>query len=192
MPRPLSAAARTKMLDAAQAIAVDEGLDACTVDEVARRSGVAKTTIYRHFANGDELIIAAVECIRTDVDIPATGSLAGDLRALTEQFIAGVEPSVSRRLFISLLHRSLDSPDFELVFRRTREAEDGPLRIVVQRAIARGEVDPDIDVGIAMQFLQGPFLAQYLLRPEAITLDEQFDQMVELSCRGLAPRPAGA
>lgn len=190
MPRPLSAAARTKMLDAAQAIIVADGLDACTVDEVSRRSGVAKTTIYRHFANGDELVIAAIECIKTDVDAPDTGSLAGDLRAMVEQFVDAVEPAVSRRLFVSVLHRALDNPQFEQAFRRSREAENGPLRIVLQRAIARGEVDPEIDVALAMQFLQGPFLVQHLLQPDAIALDERLDQMIELSVRSLVPRPA--
>lgn len=190
MPRPLSAAARTKMLDAAQAIIVADGLDACTVDEVSRRSGVAKTTIYRHFANGDELVIAAIECIKTDVDAPDTGSLGGDLRAMVEQFVDAVEPAVSRRLFVSVLHRALDNPQFEQAFRRSREAENGPLRIVLQRAIARGEVDPEIDVALAMQFLQGPFLVQHLLQPDAIALDERLDQMIELSVRSLVPRPA--
>lgn len=190
MPRPLSAAARTKMLDAAQAIIVADGLDACTVDEVSRRSGVAKTTIYRHFANGDELVIAAIECIKTDVDAPDTGTLAGDLRAMVEQFVDAVEPAVSRRLFVSVLHRALDNPQFEQAFRRSREVENGPLRIVLQRAIARGEVDPEIDVALAMQFLQGPFLVQHLLQPDAIALDERLDQMIELSVRSLVPRPA--
>ena len=178
------------MLDAAQAIIVADGFDACTVDEVSRRSGVAKTTIYRHFANGDELVIAAIECIRPDVDTPDTGSLAGDLRAMVEQFVDAVEPAVSRRLFVSMLHRALDNAQFEQAFRRSREAEYGPLRIVLQRAIARGEVDPEIDVTLAMQFLQGPFLVQHLLRPDAIALDERLDQMIELSCRALAPQPA--
>ncbi len=39
------------MLAAAQRIIVDDGLDACTIDAVARESSVAKTTIYRHFKN---------------------------------------------------------------------------------------------------------------------------------------------
>ncbi len=60
---------------------------------------------------------------------------------------------------------------------------------MLQRAIARGEVDPEIDVTLAMQFLQGPFVVQHLLRPDAIALDERLDQMIELSCRALAPQP---
>lgn len=188
MPRPLSETARTKMLDAAQEIVVADGLDACTVDEVARRSGVAKTTIYRHFKNADELVIAAIECLKPDVDVPDTGTLAGDLRATIEQFIDTVDPAVSRRLFVSMLHRALDDPQFEAAFRSSREAEHGPLRRVVQRAIARGEVDPEIDVSFAMQFLQGPFLVQHLLRPDTIAVDDRLDQLIELSCRALAPR----
>ena len=189
MPRPLSAAARTKMLDAAQAIIVADGLDACTVDEVSRRSGVAKTTIYRHFTNGDELVIHAVDCMKADVEAPDTGTLAGDLRALIEQYVGSVDPAVSRRLYVSMLHRALDDPQFEQAFYRTREAEHGPLRRVLQRAMARGEVDPEIDVTFAMQFLQGPFLVQHLLRPETVALDARLDQLIDLACRALAPQP---
>lgn len=46
---------------------------------MARRSGVAKTTIYRHFPGPKELLVAALDRIMTPPPMPDTGSLRGDL-----------------------------------------------------------------------------------------------------------------
>ena len=76
MPRPLSAAARTKMLDAAQSIIVAEGLDACTVDEVSR---LAQTiSAYLHEA-------IAVELAGIEVEPPPELVLVDELRQRLDQ-----------------------------------------------------------------------------------------------------------
>src|SRR6201987_4297343 len=61
----------------------EAGLDELTIDDISRRSGVAKTTIYRHWPNRSALVIDA--CSRmTDGEQapPDTGSLEGDVRAI--------------------------------------------------------------------------------------------------------------
>ena len=45
-----------KLRRATLQIAVDRGISGVTIEEVARRSGVAKTTIYRRYHNADELL----------------------------------------------------------------------------------------------------------------------------------------
>ena len=45
-----------KLMQATLQIAVDRGISGVTIEEVARRSGVAKTTIYRRYHNADELL----------------------------------------------------------------------------------------------------------------------------------------
>ena len=45
-----------KLMRATLQIAVDRGISGVTIEEVARRSGVAKTTIYRRYHNADELL----------------------------------------------------------------------------------------------------------------------------------------
>jgi AcrR family transcriptional regulator len=191
MARPLSEAARQKMLDTAHDIIVVDGLDACTVDEVARRSGVAKTTIYRHFKNADDLSIAAIECMADDVAVPDEGSLDADLRRLIAHFGELLRQPESRRMFVALLHRSLDDRDFERTLRRSREMEHGPLRLVLQRAIARGEVDPEIDLELAMQFVKGPFVTSFLVGGDEELTDADIESLITLVCRALAPSGPG-
>ena len=89
MARSLSEAARAKMLGAAADLVLDAGVDGFSVDEVARRSGVAKTTIYRHFPSAKELLVAALDQFMTAPPTPDTGSLRTDLL----EYLASVRPA---------------------------------------------------------------------------------------------------
>ncbi len=61
------------MLQHTLAIVVEVGVHGFTIDELARRSGVAKTTIYRHFPTRNELLIAALDGNITIPETPDTG-----------------------------------------------------------------------------------------------------------------------
>src|ERR1700746_23694 len=74
---------RERVLTTTLDLLTEAGLDELTIDEISRRSGVAKTTIYRHWPNRSALVIDA--CLRmTDGEEmpPDTGSLEGDVRAI--------------------------------------------------------------------------------------------------------------
>lgn len=186
MARPLSNAARTKMLQAAQDVIVRLGMDSCTIDEVARRSGVAKTTIYRHFRNADELSLSAVDELIGDMITPDSGDFRSDLRATVMGFRSIVSHDSFRRLFVSILKKSLDDPAFAMLYERTQEVRHTALRRVIQRAMARGEVDPAIDLEQAMFFVQGPFVAKRLIEQSELTEDD-IDVFIELIVKALAP-----
>ena len=67
MARPRSDEARRKALDAARDLIVDKGVVNLTIEDVAARSGVAKTTIYRHWPERTSLI---VDTVNADVRAP--------------------------------------------------------------------------------------------------------------------------
>ncbi len=186
MARPLSTAAREKMIAAAQEVVTVDGVEACTIEEVARRSGVAKTTIYRHFADADELVIAAVsEMIQATVP-PDTGSLQGDLRAVVLAFRSIVAHPTFRQLFATMLSRAITDPDYAELYRRAQELRHVPLRLALQRGLARGEVDPSIDLEQAMYFVQGPFVGKRMVDNVEVT-DHDIDVFVDLITKALAP-----
>ncbi|HEX6244732.1 MAG TPA: helix-turn-helix domain-containing protein, partial [Polyangiales bacterium] len=58
------------------------GFLALRIDDVAERSGVNKTTIYRRWATKEELVAAMLERMTLSHEVPDTGSLRGDLNAL--------------------------------------------------------------------------------------------------------------
>jgi len=174
------------MLRAAQSIIGSDGLDACTVDEVARRSGVAKTTIYRHFANADELGMAAIDDMIEEVATPDHGSLRADLRAIVLAFRGVVGQDSFRQMFASMLARAVRDPEFAKIYAEAQEMRHRPLRIAIQRGIARGEVDPEIGVETAMYFVQGPFVAKRLIEFDDFT-DREVEVFLDLVTKALAP-----
>ena len=111
MARSLSEAARTKMLRAAADLVLDRGVDRFSVDEVARRSGVAKTTIYRHFPSAKELLVAALDRVMEAPPTPDTGSLRQDLL----EYLASVRPTFAdvalRNLFFEIYSASARDPE---------------------------------------------------------------------------------
>src|SRR5215203_5293355 len=86
MARPRSEEARRKALAAAIDLLVEKGVGDLTIEEVAQRSGVAKTTIYRHWPERASLIVDTVRTSFEHVSTPDTGSLRGDL----ETFFGGL------------------------------------------------------------------------------------------------------
>jgi AcrR family transcriptional regulator len=176
------------MIDSARSVIADAGVDGFTVDEVAIRSGVAKTTIYRHFGTGDALLVAALNASVEAIDTPDTGSLRGDLRAAVEGFLRVIEPIKTRRLAASLINRAYHDPDFAPAHQEMCEQRQAPLRRVVQRGLVRGEVDPELDIEIAMLLIEGPFVARRLVENEHLTRRE-VDALIEVIARALA-KPA--
>jgi AcrR family transcriptional regulator len=186
MARPLSAAARRKMIEATQELALERGLDGFTVDEVARRSGVAKTTIYRHFDSGDHLLLSAIGALIEEIEVPDTGSLAGDMR----ETLASLTPLVTshglRRLLVSLLNRSISDPEFAAMHRAMVDDRRKPLEIILERARARGEVRADLDLQHVIPFAEGPFVVHSLIEQGELD-DAQREQWIDLVVRAVAP-----
>lgn len=166
------------ILAAAQILATDGPL-ACTVDEVARRSGVAKTTIYRHFQNSDALVLAVVDSSVKETPGPNTGSLSGDLKIIINGYLKTAEALANRRLFIWMLTRSMADPDFATKFRSVRIQPLGRTMVALQRAIARGEVPPETDLSLAMHLVQGPFMSKRIIENEQLTRRE-VDTLVDM------------
>lgn len=175
------------MLRAAQELLTEHGLEACTVEEVARHSGVAKTTIYRHFGSVDDLATAAIDEMIEEIEVPDLGSLRAELRAVVDAFRSVVQQDAFRRLFASMLSRAVSDPEFAKVYDQAQESRHVPLRLAIQRGIARGEVDPEIDLETAMYFVQGPFVAKRLIEIDDLT-DREIDAFLDLIVRALAPR----
>ena len=181
MARSLSRDAHSRMLKAASEVLLDVGVRGFTLDEVARRSGVAKTTMYRHFSNGQELLIAAIDNAIFRPSIPDTGSLRQDLR----EFLAIVLPIFAdarlRLVFLDLLSAAARDPALAEVQRSMGEARMVPLRTIYSRAMERGEIAPGIDFDTAFFIIEGPLIARSILRQESFSeldLDATVERIV--------------
>ena len=187
MGRPLSDTARAKMLAATHEIVRDLGPDAVTVDEVSRRSGVAKTTIYRHFTSGTALIVHAIDELVDSINPPDTGSLRGDLAEVVSTYLAMTHEPLLRRLFVAVLNRSVADPEFLSVQESLLKQRRSPLWHVLTRAQDRGEIDPEISAEVALDLVEGPFVLRRLVADQPLSTAEM-NEMLDLIVKALSPR----
>lgn len=77
--RPRSAETDLAILHATRAALVDLGWGRLTMSDVAVRAGVAKTTLYRRWANKNELVVDAVAVLFDELELPDLGCLKSDI-----------------------------------------------------------------------------------------------------------------
>jgi AcrR family transcriptional regulator len=138
------------ILDSALAVLAEHGYDGMTIDMVAARAGAARATVYRRWATKADLVLDAVgRMSRDDVSLdqlPNTGSLRGDMAAMILP-LSDQEQQVRIQAVAALL--SLSKTDSGLA-----EAATGAgirpwievNRILMQRAVDRGEFPPPGDI----------------------------------------------
>ena len=179
MARPRSENARTKLVAAAAQILATEGVGAVTAEEVARRSGVAKTTLYRHFGGTDALVFATVQANVAALSPPDTGTLRGDLAEIHRTYLKVARAQQSRELFVWMVARAIEDPANRELFRQARVQPRGPTVLALQRAMARGEVDPDLDIDLAMHVIQGPLISIRIVDDRDVS-DEELLSLIHI------------
>jgi AcrR family transcriptional regulator len=133
------------LLDAAWAELTDRGYDDMTIDAVAVRAGTSRAVLYRRWPNKQELVLAAVahEAGKDVVVAPDTGSLRGDVIALLQQ-ANKVRVRLATQLFTQLggFYRQSGTSLADLsAF--VQGGRDAILEEAIQRAIDRGEIQPE-------------------------------------------------
>ncbi len=191
MGRPSSSEARQRIVDATLELLRTEGVRGVTGDEVARRSGVAKTTLYRHFGSTDALVFAVVEETVTATPLPDTGSLRSDLELVHREYLAIAAAPPVRELFAWMVAKALEGPENAERFRRARVQPRGPTALALQRAIGRGEIDPEIDMDLAMHMVQGPLISKRIVANDDVSATG-LDRILDMTLRALgAVDPVG-
>jgi AcrR family transcriptional regulator len=184
MARTPSADARARLLRATAEILLLEGVDAITVDAVAQRSGVAKTTLYRHFNGLDGLVFAAAAAGVSQNEGPDTGSLKGDLLEIQRKYLENANSPINRGVFTWMLTRSMNNAEAAALFRQERIQPHGPTSVALQRAIARGELSPTINVELAMHLIQGPLISKRIVDNSDLTEAER-ESLLDMIVGGL-------
>lgn len=158
------------------------GHDNLSIDDVARRAGVNKTTIYRRWPDPEALALAAFEHGSSDGFMANTGTLRGDVIDYLRQFRDVCRTpamlSLARMQFTGELRGRVG----EMVSERMEQGDCNAL-IMFERAIARGELPAGADTALLRDLVLGS--AQYLLLFKHLTLsDEVLERIVDVVLRG--------
>ena len=173
--RPGGRAARVRgAVLAATAELLDEvGYDSVTYDEVARRAGVHKTTVYRRWPSKPDLVADALDLHSEEhVPIPDTGSLTVDLQALAASVVANITSVGGARRSTSIVAAAAHSEELADTVHRFMSRRVALTEPIVTRAIQRGDLPDDTDARVVIEGLVGPIWFRFLLTGEP--LDDEF------------------
>jgi len=156
---------------AACEVVLEVGIAGFGIAEVARRAGVHETTIYRRWGSSESLLLdALLERSRLSLPAPDTGTLRGDLiafaSALADYLNSPFGEALDRLMASAVDHPGLESVRAEFWDRRWDET-----RVVIDRAVERGEVSADCDGRLLIECLIAPLHLRTLLTRKPITAE---------------------
>ena len=142
--RPRSQEADRAILAAAVELLAERGLAAMSIEEVAARAGVGKTTIYRRWPSKGLLALDAfVNSFREEQPQPDTGTLRGDMLSALHAWVRAVTQTPMGPMLTGLIAEAQHDTELRGAWRdRVLEPLRTQHRIMLDRAIARGEIAP--------------------------------------------------
>jgi len=171
-PPRLSRSQRTEaaILAATRELLAKGGVRELTVEGVAARSGVAKTTIYRRWRSKDELALAVlIDMVQTVVAVPSMADTRSELVALVQGAVRVLGKTLMGSVMQGLVSELATDSELARAFRervvaiRLREVER-----LLRRGVERGELRADIDIGLTHELLFGAVYYRLFLSGEPL------------------------
>ena len=180
-----SARVVSEVLSATLEVFAEHGYAGVSVEAVAARAGVNKTTIYRRWPTKAELLGAALFSLRDEEpEAPNTGSLREDLLTVLRRLVARMETPRYRAISQAFLLGNTD-PDVQGLLRRMREERPAIPNVIFERAIKRRELPKGSDGQLMAAALVGPVHTRSYWKREPI--DDSFIRaLVNLVVAGAA------
>jgi AcrR family transcriptional regulator len=160
--RPRSETARRAILTAAIDELQENGYAALTIEGIAARAGVGKQTIYRWWpSKADVVLDAMLDLASARITVPDEGSLHADLSAFLS---ATFQQRGQRPVLIGLMAQAVLDPPFATAFRdRFLFSRRDALRTILDRAVTRDEIAPDMDLELLIDVIYGVLWYRLLL-----------------------------
>jgi AcrR family transcriptional regulator len=161
-----------------------------SIEEVAARAGVNKTTIYRKWPTKQELVHAALTSLADTFPVaPSAGSLRDDLRRLAQQLVTFIEsPEGKSMLRLRLLHDPV--PELAEIAKQLNVAKTKELKDLVSAAKARGEIAAGVDITLLLDMLSGVLFVRLVHRSEPVdsaTIERIVDMLLAAARKTQAP-----
>jgi len=166
MVRTRSPEAHEKVIHAALTLFGERGIDATSMDAIARAAAVSKATIYNHWHDKEALLLEVMLYVnglnREPEDID-TGDLQRDLATILSRKPPGEFAAARDRMMPGLIAYSAVHPEFGATWRRrVMKPPQECLKKVLRRAIDRGQLPSDLNLELAMALLLGPMLFNHI------------------------------
>lgn len=147
---------RAAVIGAALSLLAERGIAGTTMEAVAERSGVAKTTIYRQWESQSALVLDAfASALRPPAD-PGTGTLRGDLVELYTGFATALMAGPATGLMFALIDAAERDPAFARLHQQEAVSRHAVILEVITCGIKRGELPAGTDPVEVLDMMAGP------------------------------------
>jgi AcrR family transcriptional regulator len=177
------------VLDAAADLLAERGYSGLTMDALVERTGVSKTTMYKHWPSRTDLIAATVRQLTAASAIPDTGSVRGDLIGITLDSL-DIYKGPRWRGLASVQEAAGHDPELQAALQPILPgAGFSHVKTALERAVQRGELRPDINTEAAITIIVGAIFFR-LRMTDLPQVKREVPSIIDTILEGLAPRKA--
>ncbi|WP_329428414.1 TetR/AcrR family transcriptional regulator [Streptosporangium sp. NBC_01495] len=168
-PGGRTARVREVVREATLAELAEKGYDRMTVEGVALRSGVHKTTVYRRWGSVEGLAADALDLAGAEPwPVPDTGTIEGDLRELTRLVLAGFADPETGPVSTAFIRASARDPVVAKALHAFFAARHEQSAVLVTRAVERGELPEDVDAADLVRTAVAPLYYRLFVSGEPV------------------------
>jgi AcrR family transcriptional regulator len=176
---PRVAKTKERVVSAGRALLDEEGPDAVTHLRIGEETGIARTTIYRHWPDRESLLAAVLaEAPGADAELDR-GDVRADLHAYFEMVRKGTGRRRDRHGMAHAVARAEHDRSFAAIRRERVERRIAPLREILRRGIDRGELDASLNVDDGAIDLIAPVFFRRFFLGEAFE-DDRVDTLIDV------------
>jgi len=184
--RPRSKRAEEAILRATTALLADERYANLTVSKVAARARASKSTIYRRWPTKEHLVIEAFNRW-PQLTAHDRGDVMSDLLDLYRQFLRILHRPPSNAIMPTLVAERAHNPALAAVFDPLMQRRRDPTRLVLERAMQRGELPKTTDVELAVDAIMGMTVLRMYFIPGDLSIPA-IREFLTVLLRGLGAR----
>lgn len=186
-PGGRTARVRADVLAATIAVLREQGFADLTIERIAERSGVHRTTIHRRWSSRAALVAdALLDVSSSEVSVPNTGRLRSDLRRFAQEVRDAISTPFAKAIVSALAQPSAEK-EVVWVAKRFWEARFAATSAIVQAAIDRRELPAKTDPRFVIEAVGGPIWFRTFAVGERA--DDRFvDRVVDTVIAGLKGR----
>jgi AcrR family transcriptional regulator len=140
-----------------------------TVEQVAQRAGVAKTTVYRRWGSVEGLVLDLMrDLTRRRIPLPDTGNLDADMRGLARGMLGVYQDPALRAVISSVVAAAVHLPEARQTLTEFFARRNTQAAVIAERAVRSGELPPGTDAVEVIGMLGAPFYYRMFITGEPI------------------------
>ncbi|MDZ8066789.1 MAG: TetR/AcrR family transcriptional regulator [Nostoc sp. DedQUE08] len=184
--RPRSIHADQAILQATLDLLAEVGYESMSIEAIASRAGVGKTTIYRRYTSKEELVADAIESLRDDLAIPDTGSFWGDMDILIKNAAKKIDSPLGRQTLALIISTASSNPQFaEVYWTKYTKLRREAFSKILKRAKSRGEIHKDADVDLIIDLVSGSLYYALIFKPTTEPVEAYMRRTMNLLLKGI-------